>query len=99
MKKVLTLAALLILTVSFTALAGDKAKAGEKTATGTIATVDAPGKTLTVTDTKGSSWTFQWTDATKVLGGELAEGTAVKVGYTEVEGKMWATWIKVGAAK
>jgi hypothetical protein len=97
MKKAMTLAALAIFTISLAALAADnpKSSAGEKTAAGTIAKVDTAGKSLTVTDSKGASWTFQWNDSTKILGGELKEGAAVKVGYTEGE-KMWATWIRVG---
>ncbi|HEV8232625.1 MAG TPA: hypothetical protein VGQ75_09785 [Thermoanaerobaculia bacterium] len=98
MKKVLTLAALAILTVSLAAMAADKAKtSGEKTASGTIAKVDTAAKSLTVTDSKGTSWTFQWNDSTRILGGELKEGAAVQVGYTDGD-KMWATWIRVGEA-
>jgi Cu/Ag efflux protein CusF len=100
-KKTMTLAALAIFTISLAALAADNPKSaapGEKTATGTIAKVDTAGKSITVTGAKGASWTFQWNDSTKILGGELKEGTAVKVGYTEGDGKMWATWINVGEA-
>jgi Cu/Ag efflux protein CusF len=99
MKKALTLAALAILTVSIAAVAADKPKssaAGEKTATGTIAKVDSAAKSLTVTDSKGTSWTFLWNDSTRILGGELKEGATVQVGYTEGDGKMWATWIRAG---
>jgi hypothetical protein len=49
-----------------------------------------------VSDSKGTSWTIQWNDSTRILGGELKEGAAVKVGYTEGDGKMWATWIRMG---
>ena len=101
MKKAMTLAALAIFTVSLAAAAADKAKpstAGEKTASGTIAKVDTASKSLTVTDSKGSSSTFQWTDSTKILGGELKEGATVQLGYTEGDGKMWATWIRAGEA-
>jgi Cu/Ag efflux protein CusF len=101
MKKATTLAALVIFTISFAALAADKAKSsapGEKSAAGTIAKVDTAGKSITVNDSKGASWTFQWNDSTRILGGELKEGAAVKVGYTEGDGKMWATWIRVAEA-
>jgi Cu/Ag efflux protein CusF len=99
MKKTMILAALAIFTISLAALAADKAKssaAGEKSAAGTIAKVDTAGKSITVSDSKGTSWTFQWNDSTRILGGELKEGAAVKVGYTEGDGKMWATWIRMG---
>jgi len=99
MKKTMILAALAIFTISFAALAADKAKssaAGEKSAAGAIAKVDTAGKSITVNDSKGASWTFQWNDSTRILGAELKEGAAVKVGYTEGDGKMWATWIRVG---
>jgi Cu/Ag efflux protein CusF len=102
MKKALTLAALAIFTVSLAAIAADSAKpkmAGEKTASGTIAKLDAAAKSLTVTDAKGGTWTFQWTDSTRILGGELSEGAAVQVTYTEGDGKMWASSIKVQAPK
>lgn len=99
MKKTMILAALAIFTISLATLAADKAKssaAGEKSAAGTIAKVDTAGKSITVSDSKGTSWTIQWNDSTRILGGELKEGAAVKVGYTEGDGKMWATWIRMG---
>ena len=97
MKKALTLAALALFTMAFSASAHDstKGKAGEKTAAGTIASVDVSAKTLTVTDPKGGTRTIQWNDGTKIMGGELKEGAAVQVGYSESESKMWATWIRV----
>ena len=99
MKKTLTLAALAIFTISVAVLAAGnpKSSAGEKTVAGTISKVDTAEKSLTVTDSQGASWTFQWNDSTKMLGGELKEGASVKVGYTEGD-KMSATWIRVGEA-
>lgn len=104
MKRTLALAAIAILTVSLAAIAhdhgsekaGGSGKTGEKTAAGTIAKLDPATQTLTLTDAKGAGSTIQWNDATRILGGELKEGAAVKVGYTESDGKMWATWIKIG---
>jgi hypothetical protein len=99
MKKTMTLAALAILTVALAAIAAEKPKApaaGEKTASGTIAKVDAAAKSLTVTDSKGASWALQWNDSTRILGGELKEGATAQVGYTEGDGRKWATWIRVG---
>lgn len=100
LKKALTLAAVAILAVSFAATANDHSKSGggEKTAVGTIAKLDAASKTITVSDAKGASWTVQWNDSTKILGGEMKEGAPVKVGYTEADGKISATWIRVGEA-
>ena len=96
-KKALVLAAVAVFAAALSASAGDsmKGKAGEKTAAGTIASVDVAAKTQTLTDAKGGSQTIQWNDGTKIMGGELKEGAAVQVGYSESENKMWATWIRV----
>ena len=99
MKKVMTLALVSLLCLSVVALAGEKGKAGEKKVSGTIAKVDFDGKTLTVNGPDGKSWSLAWNDATRVLGGELKEGGKVSVGYTETDGKMWASWIKVAEPK
>jgi Cu/Ag efflux protein CusF len=96
MKKSLTLAIVAMLAIALSASAHDpKGKAGEKTATGTISKIDATAKTLTVSDSKGASWALEWSDSTKIMGGELKEGAGVSVGYSESDGKMWATWIRV----
>lgn len=97
MKKALALAAVGMLAFALTAAASDsaKSKAGEKTANGTISKLDTASKSLTLTDAKGASWTVQWTDSTRILGGELKEGAAASLGYGESDGKMWASWIKV----
>jgi hypothetical protein len=54
---------------------------------------------MTVTDAKGTAWSIQWTDSTKVLGGELKEGAAVQLGCTASEKAHQANWIKVSEAK
>jgi hypothetical protein len=96
MKKVLTLASVAMLAFALSASAHDpKGKGGEKTAAGSISKIDASAKTLIVSDSKGGSWTVQWSDSTKIMGGELKEGAAVSLGYSEDDGKMWATWIRV----
>ncbi|HMA17138.1 MAG TPA: hypothetical protein VKS03_01740 [Thermoanaerobaculia bacterium] len=99
MKKILSLAALAILTVALAASAGDDPKArGEKVINGTIARVDMNTRALTVADAKGVNWQIMWNDATKVMGGELREGASVQLGYVEAENRNWASWIRVQAA-
>jgi general stress protein 26 len=98
MKKVWILTFLAALVISSAVMAHD-AKKGEMVVSGTIAKLDTANRAMTVTDDKGTSWDIQWSDSTKVMGGELKEGAAVKLGYTESESKHWATWIKVTEAK
>lgn len=100
MKKVLTLAALSILTVALSARAIDDSKGrGEKKISGTIARVDTGSRALTVADTKGVNWQILWNDGTKMLGGELKEGVSVEVGFVESESRNLASWIRVQEAK
>lgn len=98
MRKLTTLLALALFTVSLAAVAGDK-KPGEKKVSGTISKLDIANKSMTVTDDKGAGVTIQWNDSTRVMGDDLKEGGAVTVGYVEADGKMWASWIKGAAAK
>jgi hypothetical protein len=101
MKKVFTLTALAILTVSLSGLYAEEGKkqgSSEKTITGTIVRLDMTSKTLTVADAKGMNWMILWNDATRILGGEMKEGQPVQLGYTEKQNKNWATWIRVGEA-
>ena len=98
MKRVSMLVALAVLAISIAVPAGE-AKKGEKLVSGTIARLETSTRVLTVTDEKGASWMIQWTDSTRVLGGELKEGAAVQLGYTESENQHWATWIRVSEAK
>jgi hypothetical protein len=101
MKKVLTLAALAIFTVSLAGLYADEGKkqgSNEKTITGTIVRLDMTYKALTVGDAKGMNWMILWNDATRILGGEMKEGQPVQLGYIEAQNKNWATWIRVGEA-
>jgi hypothetical protein len=96
MKKILTLAALSILTIALSAHALDNAKAhGEKTLSGTIARVDMNYRALTVADAKGVNWQIMWNDGTKIMGGELKEGASVQLGYVEAQNRNWASWIRV----
>jgi hypothetical protein len=99
MKKILTLAALSILTIALSAHALDKSKAGgEKTLSGTIARVDMNYRALTVADAKGVNWQIMWNDGTKIMGGELKEGASVQLGYVEAQNRNWASWIRVQEA-
>jgi hypothetical protein len=100
MKKILTLAALAVLTIALSARALDDGKTrGEKKISGTIARVDTSSRALTVADAKGVNWQILWSDATKVMGGELKEGASVELGYVESENRNVASWIRVQEAK
>jgi general stress protein 26 len=98
MRKTWILGFLVAIAISATATAHD-AKKGEKVVSGTIAKLDTANHAMTVTDAKGTSWEVQWTDSTKVQGGELKEGAAVQLGCTESDSKHWATWIKVSESR
>ena len=98
MKKLTVLFALAIFAVSLAAVGGE-GKKGEKVVAGTISALDVANRSMTVTDAKNVGWTILWNDSTRVKGGELKEGGAVEVGYMEADEKMWASWIKVAAAK
>jgi hypothetical protein len=98
MKKVSMLVFLTFIAVAIALPAGETKK-GEKLVSGTISRLDTANRTMVVTDAKASTWTIQWSDSTKVLGGELKEGAAVQIGCTESENQHWATWIKVSEAK
>jgi hypothetical protein len=97
-KRTWLLAAVALIAVAIALPAGD-AKKGEKVVSGTVSHLDSEARTLTVADAKGTSWTIQWTDSTKILGGELKEGASVELGCTESENKHWANWIKVAQPK
>ena len=98
MRKVWMLTFLVAIAIS-TALSAHDMKKGEKVVSGTVAKLDTANHSMTVTDAKGTSWEIQWTDSTKVQGGELKEGAAVQLGCTESDSKHWATWIKVTEAR
>ncbi len=98
MKKVSMIVALAFLAGALALAAGDATK-GEKVISGTVSRLDTANRSLTVTDPKGTSWSIQWSDSTRVLGGELKEGAAVQLGVTKSEKQHWANWIKVAEAK
>ena len=98
MRKVTMLVFLSMIVVAMALSAGDSTK-GEKIVSGTISHLDTASRSMTVTDAKGTAWSIQWTDSTKVLGGELKEGVAVQLGCTASEKAHQANWIKVSEAK
>lgn len=98
MRKVSMLMLLSMVVVATALLAGDSTK-GEKLVSGTISRLDTANRSMTVTDAKGTAWSIQWSDSTRVLGGELKEGAAVQLGCTESEKQHWANWIKVSEPK
>lgn len=98
MKKVSMLVFLALIAVAIAVPAGD-AKKGEKLVSGTISRLDTANRSMAVTDAKGVTWTIQWSDSTRVLGGELKEGAAVQLGCSESDKQHWANWIKVAEAK
>ncbi|MEO8430031.1 MAG: hypothetical protein ABI592_00885 [Acidobacteriota bacterium] len=102
MKKVFALSLVAVLCLAVVAVAGDDKMAGKgkgMAMEGTISKVDMAGKMMTVKDSAGAESTIYWTDATKVEGGELKEGSMVHYKGTEKDGKMWATWVHVGEMK
>ena len=98
MKKVSMLVFLTLIAVAVALPAGDTKK-GEKLVSGTISRLDTANRSMTVADAKGATWSIQWSDSTRVLGGELKEGAAVQLGCTESKKQHWANWIKVTEAK
>ena len=104
MKKALALAILATLIVAPAARASDDSKAQkpaaatEKVVSGTLARVDMNYRTIAVADSKGVNWQIVWTDATKIMGGELKEGASVPVGYVESQNRRWASWLKAQEA-
>ncbi len=102
MKKVFALSLVAVLCLAVVAVAGDDKMAGKKMAgasEGTITKVDMADKMMMVKDNAGKESTIYWNDSTKVEGGELKEGSMVHYKGTEKEGKMWATWVRVGEMK
>ncbi len=97
MKKVSMIVALAFLAGALALAAGDAKK--EKVISGTVSRLDTANRSLTVTDPQGTSWSIQWSDSTRVLGGDLKEGVAVPLGVTKSEKQHWANWIKVAEAK
>ena len=98
MKRFFAVALVIGLALSSVALAGD-AKMGGKTMSGTITKVDNDQKMMTVKNKAGKEWSIYWNDTTKVEGDAPKEGAMVWFKAAEKDGKMWASWVKTGAAK
>jgi hypothetical protein len=98
MKRMSVLAVLAFVTFAIALPAGESKK-GEKVVSGTISRLDTANRSMAVADAKGVTWTIQWSDSTRVLGGELKEGASVQLGCTESENQHWANWIKVSEPK
>jgi hypothetical protein len=100
MKKVLALAAVAFLCAAVIALADEKmGKMGGKRMGGTITKVDTAGKMMMVKGADGKETAVYWDDSTKVEGGEMKEGMKVHYKATDKDGKMMASWVRVGEMK
>lgn len=97
MKKVSMIVALAFLAAALALAAGEAKK--EKVISGTVSRLDTANRSLTVTDAQGTTWSVQWSDSTRVLGGELKDGAAVQLGVSRSEKQHRANWIKVTEAK
>ena len=98
MKKVFALSLVAVLCIAVVAIAGDDKMAGKKMGgmSGTITKVDMAGKMMMVKDSAGKESAVYWNDTTKVEGGDVKEGAMVQYKGAEKDGKMWASWVKVG---
>jgi len=92
-----TLALFATLLVSSTALAADppNAKSHAHTLSGTVSSVDEPGRVLTVRDAKGKETRVSTTNATRVSGGKLEPGAKVTVRWMPRDHKNVATAVRV----
>jgi hypothetical protein len=94
MKRAIAVCAVALICLSALAVAApDNPK--DLSISGTISRVDTAGKSMVVKDSAGKETTVYWTDSTSINGGELREGTPVKVSVTEKDGKTWANSIEV----
>lgn len=70
-------------------------KSHANTLSGTVASVDSPGKILVVRDGQGRETRVVWTGATHMSGGTLKTGEKVTVRWLPRDGKKIATVVKV----
>ncbi len=98
MKKVFALSLVAVLCLAVVAIAGDDKMSDKKMGgmSGTITKVDMAGKMMMVKDSAGKESAVYWNDTTKVEGGDVKEGAMVQYKGTSKDGKMWASWVKVG---
>ncbi|HTO76555.1 MAG TPA: hypothetical protein VMQ61_10805 [Thermoanaerobaculia bacterium] len=91
----LAAATLLLAAAAVSAEPQTSAKNHAKTLTGTVATVDPGGKSLTVRDAKGRETTVVLTGATRVTGGKLEKGEKVTVRWMVREKQSVATVVMI----
>ncbi|HEY7112706.1 MAG TPA: hypothetical protein VIA45_07210 [Thermoanaerobaculia bacterium] len=96
MRKVAAIMAIAVVCLAAVAVAAPDTN---KTIIGTITRIDNASKSMVVKDTAGTETTVYWNDASKVDGGELREGSTVKVDTKDQDGKTFATTIQVQAPK
>jgi hypothetical protein len=65
---------------------------------GTIRQLNREEKWMSVANASGQETRIYWNDATRVEGGDLKEGRSVSVKAMPKDGKLLATWVRVGGA-
>lgn len=99
-KRLAAISAIALICLATLAVAApDPSQGDSKTVTGVITRVDMTAKSMVVKDASGAEVTVYWNDATKVSGGDLREGSSVRIGTREQDGKTFATSIDVQAKK
>ena len=98
MKKVLVTAlttasaAVLVLLIAVSAIAGDRPHEGK------ITQIDLTAMVLTVQGEKGDTWQIYWTETTKLKHNltfaELKPGDKVHFDFVEKDGKKWVTELR-----
>lgn len=95
MRKVAAIMAIAVVCLAAVAVAAPETRA----VVGTITRIDNPSKSMVVKDASGTETTVYWNDGSKVDGGELREGSTVKVEIKDQDGKTVATSIQVQTPK
>jgi hypothetical protein len=95
LRKALFATVLLLVAAAFFADTPSKSKAHGLSVTGTVVSVDATVRKMTVKTSAGKQVPLVWTGATKTAGGTVKPGVKVTVRYLEKEGKNIATSIRI----
>jgi hypothetical protein len=95
MKTALGIVSALFLAASAAAVEPVTSKNHAHALSGTVASMDGPGKTLTIRDTRGKETRLVTTSATRVSGGKLEAGAKVTVRWVAREHKNVATAVQV----
>jgi hypothetical protein len=95
MRKVAAIMAIAVVCIAAVAVASPETKS----VVGTITRIDNASKAMVVKDSSGTETTIYWNEGSKVDGGELREGSMVKVETRDQEGKTVATSIQVQMPK